>query len=83
MTYNSILKIKELDLKIAELEKNIKSYLSEKNYELDNRKLRELVQWSHTIKNQQVVRMIFPNEHCPDDVKSIVRGFIKDEFKSE
>ncbi|MGG8494870.1 hypothetical protein ACQY1Q_00500 [Tenacibaculum sp. TC6] len=80
MTFNSILKMNEFDSKIALLENNIKNYLRENKYRIDSKKIKELVQWNHTIRDQKIVRMIYPNEHCPDDLKKIVRGFIRNEF---
>lgn len=80
MTFNSILKMNEFDSKIALLENNIKNYLRENKYRIDSKKIKELVQWNHTIRDQKIVRMIYPNEHCSDDLKEIVRGFIRNEF---
>ena len=70
----------EFDSKIALLENNIKNYLRENKYRIDSKKIKELVQWNHTIRDQKIVRMIYPNEHCSDDLKEIVRGFIRNEF---
>lgn len=80
MTFNSFLKMTDFDSKINLLESNIKNYLRDNEYEVDSKKVKELVQWNHTVKDQRIVRMIYPNEHCNDDLKEIVRGFIKNEF---
>ncbi|WP_440880987.1 hypothetical protein [Tenacibaculum sp. C7A-26P2] len=80
MTFNSYLKKKEFDSKINLLESSIKNYLYNIDYELNSEGIRNLVQWNHTIKDQKIVRMIYPNEHCSTDLKEIVEDFIQTEF---
>ena len=80
MTFNSFLKKKDFDSKISLLENNIKNFLFDNNYEIDSKKVRNFVHWNHTIRDQKIVRMIYPNENCDTDLKKIVRNFIQIEF---
>ncbi|SEB47714.1 hypothetical protein SAMN04489761_0943 [Tenacibaculum sp. MAR_2009_124] len=80
MTFNSYLKKKEFDSKISLLENNIKNFIYDNEYEIDSKRVRNFVDWNHTVKDQKIVRMIYPNEQCSNDLKKIVRNFIQTEF---
>ncbi|WP_435262619.1 hypothetical protein [Tenacibaculum sp. nBUS_03] len=83
MTLNTTFKISELDKIINSLEVKVQNYLKEKNYTINNdRKLKRLIEWNHTVINQKMVRVVYPNENCPNDIKEIVKDFITEEFNS-
>lgn len=82
MTLNTTFKISELDKIINSLEVKVQNYLEEKNYTIKDRKLKRLIEWNHTVINQKLVRVVYPTENCPNDIKKIVNDFITEEFNS-
>ncbi|CAM1354412.1 MULTISPECIES: hypothetical protein [Tenacibaculum] len=82
MTLNNIFKIKELDNIVNSLEVKVQDYLAEKNYYIKDRKLKRLIEWNHTVINQKIVKVVYPNEDCPNDIKKIVKEFIVNEFNT-
>lgn len=78
MTINSTLYAKEFDNKVQNLERKIKSYLKENNYNIDN--INELIQWSHTVINNKITRDIYPNENCSSEIKRTIKKLLKEEF---
>ncbi len=83
MTFESLLKMKDFNSKIATVEKDVKNYLNKENYQVDRKRVRELVQWSHTVKGQKVVKLVYANERCPKNIKEIINNFIQKEFSEE
>jgi hypothetical protein len=79
MSYKNPFKNVEFDKKIKSINSKIEQYLSEKEFELTDIILGELVQWHDvSIKGP---RLIYPHEKCPSQIKNIVQNFIDEEFK--
>ena len=78
MTYKNPFKNSEFEKKIKSLNSKIEQYLNEKEFELTDITLTELIQW-HDVSIRGP-RMIYPHENCPSQIRNIVQNFINEEF---
>lgn len=78
MSYKNPFKNVEFDKKVQSVNDKIEHYLSEKEFELTDITLSELIQWHDVSVNGP--RLIYPHEKCPSQIKNIVQNFINEEF---
>ncbi|WP_458626457.1 hypothetical protein [Winogradskyella sp. PC D3.3] len=76
MAFKNIFENPEFEKKFQRVRKSIEQYLSEKEYDLGELTIDELIWWRDIRKT----RIIETTEKCPSDLKNIVTDIIKREF---
>jgi len=76
MAFKNIFENPEFEQKFQRVRNSIEQYLSEKEYDLDELTVDELIWWKDIGK----MRIIEVTEKCPNDIKNIVTELIKKEF---
>ena len=76
MTFKNIFENPEFEQKFQEVRSSIENYLTEKEYDLGELTIDELVWWRDIGK----MRIIEATEKCPSDIKNVVTDLIKKEF---
>lgn len=56
-------------------------YLMEKEYEVKDIKVEELIQWHD--ESPSGPRKVYPHNDCPSDIRNIVNEIITTEFKTD
>ena len=76
MAFKNIFENPEFEQKFQKVRGSIEAYLSDKEYDLGELTIDELIWWRDIGK----MRIIEATEKCPSDIKSVVTDFIKKEF---
>jgi len=76
MAYKNIFENPEFEQKFQRVKTSIEKYISEKEYDLGELTIDELIWWKGIGKT----RIIEATEKCPNDIKNIVTNLIKKEF---
>ena len=76
MTFKNIFENPEFEQKFQKVRNSIENYLTEKEYDLGELTIDELVWWRDIGK----MRIIEATEKCPLDIKNVVTDLIKKEF---
>lgn len=69
----------DFENRLKNANKILEKYLTDKNYELKELNVNELIQWHD--KSPKGPREIYPHSDCPNEIKNIVNGIIEQEFK--
>jgi|TARA_B110000902_G_scaffold95097_1_gene112597 hypothetical protein len=68
----------DFDNRLNNATETLRKYLTDKEYELTELKVEELIQW-HDI-TPKGPRNIYPHSDCPTELKNIINGIIEQEF---
>lgn len=69
----------DFDSRIKSAIENLRNYLTDKNYELSEFKVEELIQWHD--ETPKGPRNVYPHNDCPTELKNIIDKMIKQEFE--
>jgi hypothetical protein len=76
MAFKNIFSNTEFSDKYGKVKSSIEQYLAEKEYELNELTVDDLITW----KDRGKTRIIETTEKCPSEIKNILTEFIKKEF---
>lgn len=76
MAFKNIFSNTEFSNKYEKVKSSIEQYLAEKEYELNELTVDDLITWKDIGKT----RIIETTEKCPSEIKNILTEFIKKEF---
>ncbi len=69
----------DFDKRLKKATETLRNYLAEKDYELTELKVEELIQWNDVTSNGP--RNVYPHNECPTEIANIVNQIIEQEFK--
>lgn len=69
----------DFDNRLKKATETLRNYLAEKDYELTELKVEELIQWNDVTPNGP--RNVYPHNECPTEIVNIVNQIIEQEFK--
>jgi hypothetical protein len=79
MTFMKPFENKEFDTRFTSLKTRTSEYLTAKNYDLKGLNIDELIWW-RDIGTKKIIEI---TEKCPNEIRGIITGFIKEEFPIE